>query len=128
MLPPALFPAGSGAIVAATREGVQRLREEHNGGEPFTSDTKPVESIQKLLIRAEKAEAEVRLLKALLPDGNVSVSAARVTEYKESIEELKAEIERLKEELEVQHARTADQFDRAEKAEAIMDAAREGES
>ncbi len=53
------------------------------------------ESIQKLLIRAEKAEAE---------------------------------IERLKEELEVQHARTADQFDRAEKAEAIMDAAREGES
>mgnify|MGYP003148011500 CR=1 FL=1 len=80
------------------------------------------------LIRAEKAEAEVRLLKALLPDGNVSVSAARVTEYKESIEELKAEIERLKEELEVQHARTADQFDRAEKAEAIMDAAREGES
>ena len=41
---------------------------------------------------------------------------------------LEAEIERLKEELEVQHARTADQFDRAEKAEAIMDAAREGES
>ena len=41
-LPPALFPSISGAIVEATQRAVEELREQHNEGEPFTSDTKPV--------------------------------------------------------------------------------------
>lgn len=40
-LPPALFPSISGAIVEATRELVERMRHEHNEGEPFTSETAP---------------------------------------------------------------------------------------
>lgn len=41
-LPPAVFPSISGAIVEATQKAVEELREAHNEGEPFTSDTKPV--------------------------------------------------------------------------------------
>jgi len=41
VLPPAVFPSISGAIVVATREAVERLREEHNEGEAFTSETPP---------------------------------------------------------------------------------------
>ena len=40
-LPPAAFPSISGAIVEATQRAVEELREAHNDGEPFTSDTKP---------------------------------------------------------------------------------------
>lgn len=40
-LPPALFPSISGAIVEATRELVERMRREHNEGDPFTSETAP---------------------------------------------------------------------------------------
>jgi len=41
-LPPALFPSISGVIIEATRKTVERLRKQHNDGNPFTSDTKPV--------------------------------------------------------------------------------------
>ena len=40
-LPPAVFPSISGAIVEATQRAVEELREAHNEGAPFTSDTPP---------------------------------------------------------------------------------------
>lgn len=42
VLPPVLFPSISGAIVDATRQLIQKMRRDHNGGNPFTSESTPI--------------------------------------------------------------------------------------